>query len=1551
MATTGRGPIKVGSGYVEINPRLSEETVKKFRAEITKEMEKAGQVAGKEFTAATTEGLAGLPKTVQKIAAKAAEAVEAEAKDSAETIAKIEADLTKQFGEQAVKRFREARRLEEQKRVLVEETSAATQAALKATLKAETEAGTLAAKTQQQSLARKEKAQAEYEAYVRESNARIAKREAAEIAASEKAVKAAEAAKVKATAESSKTRQRMLEDEARMDREIHATQERLSREAAAVEVQAQRERQAAIKETLLARQQEQRSFIQTQLQETAAYKAGLTQQLTALRAHLAQAQATQNTGLMAFRRRLGKASELTEKFGTNATELGSLITHKVIAPMTIAAGVAATFGIKSADAMLQAQKGLEGMHLELKDVNSLLEQMTKYGIATPYSVNDMLTYGTRYARANAAHNKDFNSDDPLTHAKGSRDVSQRSVNMVKMVGDSAAFGGILDPHMVSQGMYALEVIQDMGRVNLRNMKQLERATGIPAESLAQMMGFQDRAYTKKELADKAKQDEKNGISRKIPTEYSASAQLMDFMANAKETGGVSGEQLIDALLKHWNDPKSGVKGAAARMGSATISGRLEMMKENAQYKLGQLFYTKDEKTGKYKYSGLGESIMGKQVRGKNGTHFEGGLINDVQGIGKDLFPTLKKLLKAFIDGLTTFVGWIKWASQFLKDHPWITDLVLTVAKFGAGMAPVLLGLGVLSKILGKSGKLLGAGLAPVKGAFKAVRGTVRLGQQVAAGTNEWAQGGKFRDGYKAKRDEFRDRNDGGVSRTMRQMRDLEEQTQQAEQRAAALREQLREINAQDLHRIAHEIAGGGGGAGQSIAAAAQQARQEVQHIVTEGTEPLNRSSLAHVQGEVTTTREKALSLTNELKDAHTALGNLDSKKLTALKVTVDGAHGTVTDLKNKIDGTATSVNRLNDRKLDRLKGQFEHTTSAAHDLYQKIGQGTGAGSVAGRVGLLNGRSLSGIKSQFEKLTKAADGTYEKVGQGTGSSSLAGRIGLLNNRSLKDIKAQVDKLKTALHLADHEAGNLINSLDDIAKHKSGGSSSSGGGSSSKKRKTKLSTGGVLPGYMPGVDSIPAILSPGESVLRPEVTAALGAPLINSWNAAARRGHLSRFAGGGIVGRVGLDKIFELIRNENVWPNTRAALNTMALYRKSDAIGGDVRQGIMGAGTGASHFVGTDLAGKFDGIYNFVTQDSWRFLKRLPTAVGQAIGIIGGTFAPTLGGYFHDDVWKGHGNILERGGRFLDDTFSLKTLTSVFDDLFGGLWDSAKSIVGGAKDLITDPVGTVKNTVSTLWQVGKDEVNQVVDMVKAVKQFSTSPMDYALDVVGDIYSTAKEALPNTEGLFDFSDDDKVQVKKPADISAKYSMDDPPGKGVQRWNATVQRVLKELGLSANYTDLILHRIQVESGGNPRAINNWDSNAKSGYPSQGLMQTIPQTFAAYAGPYKKLGITNGLASIYAGLNYAIHRYGSGWPKALSGTNGYWTGTTSASPGLALVGERGPELIDFSGGERVYNNRDTTDLLSGQKYEIHIHEAKSENTTQSVLRAMQYAEALYGGL
>lgn len=67
----------------------------------------------------------------------------------------------------------------------------------------------------------------------------------------------------------------------------------------------------------------------------------------------------------------------------------------------------------------------------------------------------------------------------------------------------------------------------------------------------------------------------------------------------------------------------------------------------------------------------------------------------------------------------------------------------------------------------------------------------------------------------------------------------------------------------------------------------------------------------------------------------------------------------------------------------------------------------------------------------------------------------------------------------------------------------------------------------------------------------------------------------------------------------------------------------------------------------------------------------------------------------------------------------------------------------------------------------------------------------------------------------------------------------------------------------IQHESGGNPNAVNNWDSNAKAGHPSKGLMQTIQSTFDAYKLPGHN-NILNPVDNIIAGVRYAMSRYGS---------------------------------------------------------------------------------------
>lgn len=76
------------------------------------------------------------------------------------------------------------------------------------------------------------------------------------------------------------------------------------------------------------------------------------------------------------------------------------------------------------------------------------------------------------------------------------------------------------------------------------------------------------------------------------------------------------------------------------------------------------------------------------------------------------------------------------------------------------------------------------------------------------------------------------------------------------------------------------------------------------------------------------------------------------------------------------------------------------------------------------------------------------------------------------------------------------------------------------------------------------------------------------------------------------------------------------------------------------------------------------------------------------------------------------------------------------------------------------------------------------------------------------------------------------------------------------------------LAHMIQFESGGNPNAVNNWDSNAAAGTPSMGLMQTIQPTFDAYAMKGYN-NILNPVDNIIAGLRYALSRYGADMVRA----------------------------------------------------------------------------------
>jgi phage-related protein len=130
------------------------------------------------------------------------------------------------------------------------------------------------------------------------------------------------------------------------------------------------------------------------------------------------------------------------------------------------------------------------------------------------------------------------------------------------------------------------------------------------------------------------------------------------------------------------------------------------------------------------------------------------------------------------------------------------------------------------------------------------------------------------------------------------------------------------------------------------------------------------------------------------------------------------------------------------------------------------------------------------------------------------------------------------------------------------------------------------------------------------------------------------------------------------------------------------------------------------------------------------------------------------------------------------------------------------------------------------------------------------------------------------------------AKHVYD--PNGGAEQWRSTVAGVLAATGRSAALADRTLAQIQIESGGNPNAANNYDINAQNGTPSIGLLQVIKPTFDSYMDPRFPGTQSDPEPNIAAALNYVDSRYGGAaqiWPTTAGYAAGGWvTGAGSST-------------------------------------------------------------------
>ena len=176
-----------------------------------------------------------------------------------------------------------------------------------------------------------------------------------------------------------------------------------------------------------------------------------------------------------------------------------------------------------------------------------------------------------------------------------------------------------------------------------------------------------------------------------------------------------------------------------------------------------------------------------------------------------------------------------------------------------------------------------------------------------------------------------------------------------------------------------------------------------------------------------------------------------------------------------------------------------------------------------------------------------------------------------------------------------------------------------------------------------------------------------------------------------------------------------------------------------------------------------------------------------------------------------------------------------------------------------------------------------------------------------------------------------------------GVEQWRFLAKTALL---LTNQYTEsnlnALLTQMKHESGGNARAINLWDSNAKRGIPSKGLMQVIDPTFRSYAmAPYNK-DIYDPLSNMIASIRYTVSRYGSlyrGWTAR--GYKGYKNGGMPMNGEVYVANENGfgSEYIGRMGNKHVVaNNQQITDGIKQAVIEgmMEVYMATQSNGTDS---------------
>lgn len=511
------------------------------------------------------------------------------------------------------------------------------------------------------------------------------------------------------------------------------------------------------------------------------------------------------------------------------------------------------------------------------------------------------------------------------------------------------------------------------------------------------------------------------------------------------------------------------------------------------------------------------------------------------------------------------------------------------------------------------------------------------------------------------------------------------------------------------------------------------------------------------------------------------------------------------------------------------------------------------------------------------------------------------MGAISRTAVASFEGIRDGMNTQMKNARPELGGNMNRLIDVLGRFADSVNKAFGDVGvklSKPAPLKYATGGVLPGYTPRRD-VHKFYSPtagelhmsgGEGILVPEATRAVGGERgIAAINRAARYGHtddlahLFQFARGGVM-----PDLSQRFADGGVWRNLWAI--TKAKFPNA-VLTSSYRPGSITASGNLSHHA---RGNAIDVSPSMAIFDFWR---------------------DTYGPHLAELIFSPAGGRQIKNGKNYYYTGAVRSMhfnhvhiaaVRALSEAMAGAAMPGGLMGGGITHPFLDRANITAGTdlKKSYEQAARKLTSDL--MAKHGKELGSNLLVRQLGT--GIMQAASRGLVAKAG----------EYGKQAASMDSYMGGASAAGGVQRWAGLVTKALEHVGqpTDAATVQMVLRRLNQESSGNPRAINNWDSNARRGTPSKGLMQVIGPTFAAYRDSSLGNDIWDPYQNIVASMRYTLARYGS-LAAGYNRRGGYMRGTHSAASGLQIVGENGIEVVDFgTGGGRVHNNGDSRRML-----------------------------------